>query len=224
MQSYDIRNPEVLDLLERFRYFYTEKYDIPNVNKLGVDPTNSINNVHLLVDEPVDEYFVSDKFRDEIISMGRDHDGYPDSARSWPLKPEHHIGDDPENYRKDFNQLDADMRILLGIQQCALSQLYPPKGYISWHSNANAAGFNLIFTWSETGDGWFKYIDKYGKEITIKDKKGWSLKAGYFGTYDEDKVCYHAAHTKCWRITVSYIVTRHEEDFWKDCIEFITES
>lgn len=224
MQSYDIKNPDVLGLLERFRYLYREKWDVPNINKLGVDPTNSIGDVHLEVEEPVDEYFVSAEFRDKIIDKYRDHDGYPDSARSWPLKPEHYVGDEVENYNRDFYELDYNMKVLLGIQESALSQLYPPKGYISWHNNANAAGFNLIFTWSETGDGWFKYMDIYGREITIKDKKGWSLKAGYFGTYDENKICYHAAHTECWRMTHSYIVARHEKDYWKDCIEFITES
>ena len=49
--------------------------------------------------------------------------------------------------------------------------MYPPGGYISWHNNANASAYNLIFTWSETGDGYFKYIDGETKEeIVIKDK------------------------------------------------------
>jgi hypothetical protein len=224
MQVFDIKNSELMELLERFRYLYLEKYDVPNINKLGPEPTNSIGQIHKDVKGPVDEYFVSTEFRDIIIDKGRDHDGYPDSARSWPLKPEHYFGDDVVGYNRDYYDLESRMRILLGIHQCALSHLYPPKGYISWHNNANAPAYNLIFTWSETGDGWFKYMDKYGREFTIKDKKGWSLKAGYFGTYDEGRVCYHAAHTECWRMTQSYIVTRHERDYWKDCIEFITES
>ena len=91
--------------------------------------------------------------------------------------------------------------------------MYPPKGFISWHNNANASAYNLIFTWSETGDGYFKYIDGYtGDEIVIPDKKGWQCKAGYFGAYNEEpeKLVYHTASTDCWRITVSYIFNREE--------------
>ena len=43
--------------------------------------------------------------------------------------------------------------------------------YISWHNNANAPAYNLIFTWSETGDGWFKYWDmKEQRIVKFEDK------------------------------------------------------
>ena len=79
------------------------------------------------------------------------------------------------------------------METSALSTLYPPDGFIGWHNNANAAAFNLIFTWSEKGDGWFKYIEPTSKEvITISDVQGWQLKAGYFGAYGSGDVVYHA--------------------------------
>ena len=88
--------------------------------------------------------------------------------------------------------------------RCAI---YPPGGFISWHNNANAAAFNLIFTWSEFGEGCFKYIHPETKEEVIcEDEAGqWSCKAAYFGHYGEpDKLLYHAADTDNWRTTVSY--------------------
>ena len=102
--------------------------------------------------------------------MGRDHIGSPETAYSYPIKPEHYRGDDPQ-YAKDFVEIDMALKTELGTSN-ALSQLYPPEGFIAWHNNANAVGYNLIFTWSETGEGWFKYLDKYGNEILITDKKG----------------------------------------------------
>ena len=46
--------------------------------------------------------------------------------------------------------------------------------------------YNLVFTWSETGDGQFQYMDtKTGETVVMKDRKGWQCKAGYFGSYGE---------------------------------------
>ena len=204
MLTYDIHNERVLDLLERLRYLYIDKYDVQNTNNMiGSDKR---------------DYWLSDNYRDAIIAMGSTHDGSPASAKSYALKPDHYNGNDPQ-YGIDFNEIDTDIKIELGIRDNALSQLYPPGGYIAWHNNANAPGYNLIFTWSENGDGWFKYIDN-GKEVTMYDKPGWTLKAGYFGNYDDGKVCYHAASTNCWRMTHSFVVA-NDYEYWLDCIDYI---
>jgi hypothetical protein len=210
MQSFDIKNPRVLALLEKFRYLYIDKYDVqvtnPQLDQISNRPDTA-----------------GPEYRDHIVSLGREHLGGPATANSHPLKPPHYQGDDPQ-YKIDFYNIDEEFKIELGIPEDsnALSQLYPPKGYIAWHNNANAVGWNLLFTWSETGEGWFKYIDKYGKEITIPDKKGWSVKGGYFGSYDEDnKLCYHAAYTDCLRLTQSFVIGKNY-DYWKDCINYIS--
>ena len=205
MQVCDIQNPRVLGLLDHFRYLYREKYDVTQTNKPLGEPNL---------------YFTSCEYRDIITGMGRDHIGSPETAYSYPIKPEHYRGDDPQ-YAKDFVEIDMALKTELGIASNALSQLYPPEGFIAWHNNANAVGYNLIFTWSETGEGWFKYLDKYGNEILITDKKGWSLKAGYFGDYDDGQVCYHTAYTKCWRLTQSFVVHPDDVDYWQDCIDYI---
>lgn len=204
----EIKNQKVLDILEYSRELFMNKWDVPSHNNLlgefGRNPQD----------------FVGPEYLQRILDLGERHTGTPYGALSYALKPDHYLGDDPQ-YVKDFQDYDYRIKSELGITQNALSQLYPPEGYIAWHNNADAPGYNLIFTWSETGDGWFKYIDSDGKEQTIYDTKGWSLKAGYFGTYKENKLCYHAAYTKCWRMTHSFVVERHDKDFWLDCIEHI---
>lgn len=207
MQVVDIKNPRVLSLLENFRSFI-EKYDVLNNNDNMENKTSSKD-------------WISSEYRDYIVGLGESHEGGPDNAKSFALKPDHYRGSDP-NYKKDFLKIDESIKMELGLYSNALSQLYPPEGFIAWHNNANAPGYNLIFTWSETGDGWFKYIDKYGKEITLPDKKGWSLKAGYFGDYESGELCYHAAYTKCWRITQSFIVS-DDKDYWEDVLNYISE-
>lgn len=210
IQTFDIKNQRVLNLLEDYSDF------IMNCNK---DKWSKFED-HVAQNKEHD-YFISDEHRDLIISQGSDHLGTPEGAFSYPLKPDHHSGD--LEYNQEFNKHADALRVELAINRDALSQLYPPKGYIGWHNNANARGWNLIFTWSEKGDGWFRYINKEGEEITIPDKKGWQLKAGYFADYGEDvPVCYHAASTNCWRITQSFIVTKENKPFWEDCIDYIT--
>lgn len=204
----DIKNPRVLDLLNYSLNLHRNKWNVEqNNNLLGELGTDA------------NEY-VGDQYMQKIIDMGTKHTGSPHSACSYALKPDHYLGKDPQ-YKKDFQLFSDELMIELGVNVNALSQFYPPEGYIGWHNNADAPGYNLIFTWSETGDGWFKYVDECGIIQTIYDTKGWSLKAGYFGTYDEDDVCYHAAYTKCWRMTHSFVVERRDKDFWLDCIEHI---
>jgi|SRR6056300_1097815 len=206
-----IRNPELLDILEGMRSLFMEKYSPEDTNRL-------IGSF-----EDTAEDWVGEDYRKEIMAQGREHIGYPIRARSYALKPEHYLEKNSEaysQYKADFREFDEAIKVELGIAQNALSQLYPPQGFISWHNNADAPGYNLIFTWSETGDGWFKYVDEEGKVNTIYDTKGWTLKAGYFGTYDDNDVCYHAAYTSCWRMTHSFVVSK-DKDFWLDCIEHI---
>jgi len=67
------------------------------------------------------------------------------------------------------------------------AQYYPPGGYMSWHDNHNAPGWNILFTWSEKGDGFFRWYDlETGKIETMLDRPGWSAKIGYYGGTDED--------------------------------------
>ena len=80
-------------------------------------------------------------------------------------------------------------------------------------AGANASAYNIIFSWSETGDGCFRYVDGHtGNEVVMQDVKGWQCKAGYFGAYGEPwyNRVYHAAETDCWRITVSYMFDRSQ--------------
>lgn len=206
MQIVDIKNFDVLDILQDFRYTFMIKYDVTKTNTFINDDRNS-------------DYWCGDEF---LNSIKINHDGSPDAARSYCLKPDHYEGDEKTDYCLDYMSLDSRLKTELGVQHSALSQLYPPSGYIAWHTNENACAYNLIFTYSETGDGYFDYIDpKTGDKIRIQDKKGWNCKAGYFGSqFEKDRIVYHCASTNCWRMTLSFTLG-HDYDFWRDCIDHI---
>ena len=88
-----------------------------------------------------------------------------------------------------------------------LGVIYPASGYMSWHTNANDSGYNVLLTWSENGNGFFRYQDPITKEIvTMQDKPGWNCKVGYFGKHTEpDKVFWHCCSTDELRISLAWI-------------------
>jgi hypothetical protein len=216
LTSYEIKNRKVLDLLEDFRYTYRELYQPEKTNQILFESQVGMADYYTGEDEML-----------HIIRMGEDHLGAAENSVCHPIKKEFYRGTHPEEYAKTWSQLDEKMKTELGLQSSALSTLYPPDGFIGWHNNANASAFNLIFTWSEKGDGWFKYIDPSTlsttrEVITVPDKQGWQLKAGHFGSYGSGDVVYHAARTNCYRMTLSYVLG-HNENYWQDCIDYITE-
>lgn len=211
LKKYEIKNQNVLALLEDFRYTYRELYQ--------PEETNALLFERMLGKA---DYYTGKRFMQVIIDEGEEHDGAANTSVCYPIKPEHYFGTHPEEYGKTWRNLDAQFKEELGVRCSALSTLYPPQGFIGWHNNANASEHNLIFTWSENGDGWFRFIEpSTGEIITVQDEPGWNLKAGYFGAYGSEDVVYHCARTECWRMTLSYTLG-HDFNFWQDCIDYIT--
>ena len=64
-----------------------------------------------------------------------------------------------------LSDLNDKMMNFLSVKHNALAAVYPPGGFIAWHNNANAPAFNLIFSYSESGAGWFDYIHPETKEV-----------------------------------------------------------
>lgn len=202
MKNIPIKNPDILKALNNFLWYYDNRDIVAE-------------NVHLSGNPSQREHFMNKKYRDEIIAMDERHEGYPDGGHSYALKYDRITfveGKEKTPVAADFisryTKYNEELCHLLSTRNNALTQLYPPDGFISWHNNANACAYNIIFSWSETGDGCFRYVDGHtGEEVVMQDVKGWQCKAGYFGSYRDPwyKRVYHAAETNCWRITVSYM-------------------
>ena len=200
MLDIPINNTDILNSLNNFLWFYENR----NNKDWKVGGRSKHRN-----------HFVGDSHKNTIINMGRNHDGYPESGYYYNFKADSHNRGKglPKEIIQQYNIVNTELQEKLCTRRNALCVMYPPGGFIGWHNNANASAYNLIFTWSETGDGYFKYIDGETKEeIVIKDKPGWQCKASYFGAYIEPayKLVYHTASTDCWRITVSYVFNREE--------------
>ena len=168
------------------------------------------------------EKFTSLEFFQQIRQKAGDHNGFPDtlvghsfnsSSLQFDPKGSEIVAEEVSTKLTDFFQ---KLMSTFNLRRNALFSVYPAEvGYISWHNNANASAYNFIFTYSETGEGWWKHYDPIKDEIvTIPDVKGWQCKAGYFGSYQDgyDKIVYHAArnHGKGLRLTIAFTLDRSE--------------
>lgn len=202
-----IRNQKVLDTLN-------ESLDMRNEETKNLI---RIKNEHTFKEER--SKWLSRQYLAELIAKGKSHEGFPEMVGGYSYSIETSAvkrGSDPKKVSQLWNKVSDITNVLqteLCLKKNALFCYYPPGGYISWHNNANASAYNFIFTWSETGDGYFLYRDgKTGEICKIQDKPGWQCKSGYFGGYFEPKenLCYHACSTDCDRITIAFVLTREE--------------
>jgi hypothetical protein len=134
-----------------------------------------------------------------------------------------------DEVREKDQQLDNNLQYALGAKYCTLKAFYPEDGFIGWHTNWDAPGYNIIFTYSGHGNGYWRHIDSTGarqlrpessRMVQIADVPGWHCKVGYFGTKSElDRIVWHCAYTKESRLTVSYVVP--DKAIWENMVEDI---
>lgn len=217
LKHVDVKNPELLEILNQ----YAELHQMEGFEE----------NCHLTAAEHIRQrpHWMSDSYRQEVVEQGAAHEGFPDMlvAYNFKLSDRSHTfftKDADPVFKRDLtnklSDLNGRMMEFLSVKHNALCAVYPPGGFISWHNNANAPGYNLVFTWSESGDGHFSYIHPETKEVVkCEDSAGkWTCKAAYFGSHDElEKQLYHAAESECWRVTVSYVFD------WSDASEEFRE-
>lgn len=214
VRDIDIKNSEFLDILNEYKDVLLKR-DHPDDDPLIA------KEMPLQFKEEKAEDWVSDEYMHEIIKMGSGHDGFPRVLKGYGgLK--HEGGDMRGKVIKDASRdLNTKLMEFLSCRNNALNACYPPGGFISWHNNANAKGYNIIITYSENGNGWFDYWDTEKKErVRIPDVPGWQAKMTYFGPYDgdPDQICYHAAYSDDYRITVAFVFAEADE-FWEEVIE-----
>lgn len=229
MRKIPIRNPELIEILDRYVALRTD------------DPESFKKYMRLSCKSERHRryHWCGDEYLKRLIQAGRGHDGFPEAMVGYEFRVNNkqhsffeNSGAETEEeaeFRSKFlegiGNCNTDIMEWMGCRNNALSACYPPGGYISWHNNANACAWNFIFTHSETGEGHFKYWDiKQQKVVYMQDEPGWQLKAGYFGHYGEpDKIFYHSAEANCWRQTISFCFdhSRESELYREQIIEEI---
>lgn len=150
------------------------------------------------------EYFCSDEALQEKLQNWEEHDGYPQEHWAQPISKM--VQEDPEIWTPFRDKVKHDFAREIGAHTSALLSYYPPGGFVGWHTNWNANAYQVLFTYSETGNSYFRYYDKQsGDIITLDEKPGWQCHHYYFGNKDEDDHhCWHSAYAGCRRITLAY--------------------
>jgi hypothetical protein len=166
--------------------------------------TQDLENKVVLNDKKLDtSYAISNEYL-EAMKAKPNNVGFPEESYGADFKNVKVY--DIETFDKKVAELDKALMDFCATYNCALKMYYPPDGYIGWHNNANAPGYNILFTYSETGEGDFRYIHpQTGELVILPDPKGWSCKVGYYDVV-EGAPLWHAAHTKCNRLNWAYII------------------
>ena len=149
---------------------------------------------------------VTERYLREALKVPVSEFGFPRGVLGF--------GSGHENYTnyKMFSPLEKQVKKIgnfLGTPKNALTMVYPDNGYIGWHHNGNAPGYNILLSYSQDGDGCFKYYDNKKDEVVIiQDKPGWQVKVGYYPRQGRatNSVYWHAAETKKQRISLAWII------------------
>lgn len=168
-----------------------------------------------------DLYACSDEYLFEAFKHKISDYGFPRSCLG--LSPRD-VGNRQYDFYEDLMNKITKIGSYLGTPNNALAMTYPDNGYIGWHHNGNAPGYNILLTYSQDGDGHFSYWDNDTKSIVrLQDKPGWNVRVGYYPNERKhpDKVFWHMAETKKQRITLAWVLDH--KDMWTNLIDEITQ-
>lgn len=174
-------------------------------------------------DDLIKDYHASsDEYLMRAFTLNIADYGWPRSVKGSVLADIQHLIPNSK-ITSDIVNITSRIGKFLGTPNQALTMYYPENGYIGWHHNGNASGYNILMTHSTDGDGGFSFWDYKSKSIvTIPDKIGWSVKVGYYPDLrvEPGRVYWHMAKTKNPRISIAWVL--NQKIMWKNMIDEIT--
>lgn len=219
-------NPEFLGYLDRYKNWVFSPQTQANIQKMGMPRAGEI---------PPEGRAEEICSLDRLLRMSHEkHLGPPVEQLGVNLNYNGAIEHQSHKIEAAFfdeiraknNELDDDLQNALGARNCALKMFYPAQGYIGWHTNWDLPGYNIIFTYSPSGKGFWRHIDPRGassvvpraeKLVHIDDVPGWHCKVGQFGEKSQtESLIWHSAFTHEPRLTVSYVI--FERKIWENMV------
>lgn len=74
-----------------------------------------------------------------------------------------------------FNMIERTIGKKIAMVRGTL--LYPPGGYVGWHTNSDITGTRVYIVYSNQNHcSYFKYVDDNNQIITSWDRKGWTVR------------------------------------------------
>lgn len=231
MKELHLKNNSLTRLLSSITNKVFTNDNIEKLNSISVEDhyphaTSPIPNFTLFKYDPNGLLGYKDEFLYEALKLKLQDYSYPPCI--------FHVGtglDRPERFKESKQNILWDLigkdviklMTFLGSHENALVAYYPNNGYIGWHHNGNAPGYNILMSYSTDGNGYFKYYDRdNNKVVYMNDKPGWNLKVGYYPDErkEPERVYWHAAATTNPRLSIAFIVRNKE--MWTNMIEDLT--
>lgn len=209
MKNVPIRNKKIIEQLNKYKENCEKWKNVPlSEDKHWRNIGTVADNEGIRLEEK--NHPVSQEYLEEALTSTDPYAfNFPDSAFLLSLEDLKNTTEYPEMI-KEVYPINRKFMSRLGLEYNALIAMYPPQGYIGWHHNGRAAGLNVLFTYSENGNGYFEYRDPETKEIVrIQDVPGWQMKTGYYPSFREndiDDLFWHCAYTDEWRLSVAFVV------------------
>ena len=149
MSEVVIRNKEMLDVLNGFS---DEMLSKPSHNDEKYWTYNERSDI------TKGDYYTSRLYLDDCLSRYPELVGPPDRYFAQPISKM--VREDKEMWGAFMQKVKYDFAAEIGAHTSALLSYYPPGGFVGWHNNYDASAYQVLFTWSETGEGYFEYYDK----------------------------------------------------------------
>lgn len=206
-------------LLEELEYFRNKFYEL-------LDPSDMNLIMNSKKEEPTPEevrYQCSTERLNHLIETENDRP-FPLDYYALPLGHLKESGKKLREWTDLHRRIRYELPVSLGVSSSTLINWYPKNGLTGWHTNSNSSGYQFLLTWSENGEGVFKFKDAKTQEIhSIQDKPGWQARWYVFGDKPEN-YCWHCCYTDCHRITVALKIDNIDQKITEDFRdEFISE-
>ena len=201
MKFVNLANSKIIQILEEIQKACFDEDYLSHLSTLSIEQS-----LYTHKHSPVSKNYLDELFAREAIETARAHHTLLyDFSKTWLNTDFTAI---TAKKSEEINPLIKKLCLKLNMQANPLAAYYPNKGYIGWHHNGDASGWNVLFTYSQDGDGFLKYRDtETGEIVTLPDPKGWSAKMGYYPSLEEvpkDKLFWHCAYTEKERITIAF--------------------
>lgn len=87
--------------------------------------------------------------------------------------------------------------------------LYPPGGYMSWHTNSQKPGWRLYINYAEEpGKSFFRYLDPESGEIVTSYDRQWNFR---FFRIDPAKPFWHTVYSDTYRYSLGFRAIRNPQ-------------
>jgi len=208
-------------MLAKFNYVLNTYHELCEKHNLDLSYNSTwISNLNLdhstMSSDEIQSLISEKSLREDYLPRWKEHIGFPEHGRVVEIQQ---LGESLcEDFDNFWQYAKYELPPEIGTASSALLVDYPEDGLTGWHTNWNANAYQILFTWSETGEGFFTYYDvPTDKVVVIKDKPGWQCRWYYFGRKDEpEHHCWHACYTKCRRMTLAFKFSNGGKTSWKD--------